>query len=346
MSIMDLFQLIGGGSPTTAEPTAVDPSVASTGYEAPPSAISALIGPGEVDWRRTIRAIGGGMANMGNAGGDPYLAFGQGFGGATNSLQERDDLAMKQEAAKNASAEDQRRWEAEMEIKRAAEERKAKLDEMQLQKAGVTEYDTRRAEAERIGMTPDDPRYDNFVLTGKIHGPSSLAGDKPPSGFRYTDETRTSLEPIPGGPGEQISAEQAARIGMARNFLTKVPELREKIAAGEITGPVDQMAARAGLGEKGQIYQQMQSGVDALIRYMTGAGMNITEAEAYASRYLPTVRDTADTAAQKLDRLAEELQSAEAVAMRGRGGFTEPALSGRTPTSGKTSRGVGWSIEE
>ena len=80
----------------------------------------------------------------------------------------------------------------------------------------------------------------------------------------------------------------------------------------------------------GQIYQDLQSGVDALMRLMTGAGMNQTEAEQYASRYLPTKRDTAVEAANKLDRLVGELEATANEASRGRGGFQSPrAKSGR-----------------
>ncbi|MDO9416209.1 hypothetical protein [Pararhizobium sp.] len=154
----------------------------------------------------------------------------------------------------------------------------------------------------------------------KLKGQNGSGGAKAPSGFRYTDETQAELEPIPGGPGGQIPADQAARIGMADNFLKQAPDLRQKLARGDVTGWVDQTAARNGIGEQGQVYQQMQSGVDSLIRYMTGAGMNQSEASAYAERYLPTRMDSATTAVQKLDRLTDELKSAESFAMRGRGG--------------------------
>ena len=48
--------------------------------------------------------------------------------------------------------------------------------------------------------------------------------------------------------------------------------------------------------------------------------MNESEARSYAERYLPTYRDTAQSAAQKLDQLERELRSTKEMAMRGRGG--------------------------
>lgn len=162
-----------------------------------------------------------------------------------------------------------------------------------------------------------------FTTLGSAPKPNEDA-TKAPSGFRFTDPSRTRLEPIPGGPGEQISAEQAARIGMADTFLKRAPDLRTKIAAGETTGVIDRAAAGYGVGNQGQVYQDLQSGVDALIRFMTGAGMNYAEAELYADRYMPTYRDTAHTATAKLDRLVEELKSARSVVMRGRGDLGSP----------------------
>lgn len=153
-------------------------------------------------------------------------------------------------------------------------------------------------------------------------------GVKAPSGYRWTDQTQSALEPIPGGPGEEMPGELAGRIGMAKNFVQRAPALRQKIANGDVTGVWDQFKAGAGIGETGQVYQDIQSGVDSLTRLMTGAGMNQTEAEAYTRRYLPTARDTAETATRKLDRLVEELNATAVEASKGRGGFNPVSTGG------------------
>lgn len=152
-------------------------------------------------------------------------------------------------------------------------------------------------------------------------------GVKLPSGFRWInpDNQQLGVEPIPGGPGSQIPGELAARIGMADSFLGQFDDVKEKVKEGTITGPLDRLAAGAGRGEGGKTFRQIQSGVDALMRLLTGAGMNQTEATEYAERYLPTYRDNAESAASKLDQLKRELESTKNMAMRGRGGDVTPS---------------------
>lgn len=169
-------------------------------------------------------------------------------------------------------------------------------------------------------------------------------GDKAPSGFRWSDESQTTLEPIPGGPGEQIAGELAARVGMADNFQKQLPAIRKKVAEGSVTGLLDRTIAGTGRGEQGEVYRQIQSGVDALQRLLTGAGMNVSEAQAYAQRYQPAFTDDAQTVLSKLDQLSAELDSTKNMAMRGRGGNTGGTQ--QTPKTGnRTSSGVQWSLE-
>lgn len=181
----------------------------------------------------------------------------------------------------------------------------------------------------------------------KKSGGGNAQGAKAPSGYRWTDQTQGALEPIPGGPGEEMPGELAGRIGMAKNFVQRAPSLRQKVANGDVTGLWDQTMAGAGIGETGQVYQDIQSGVDSLTRLMTGAGMNQTEAEAYARRYLPTARDTAETATRKLDRLVEELNATAVEASKGRGGFNPNGVGGNGPggNSGRTTSGLSWGVE-
>lgn len=146
-------------------------------------------------------------------------------------------------------------------------------------------------------------------------------GEKLPSGFRWKDPNKRELgvEPIPGGPATQIPGELAARVGLSGDFLEQAPNLRKRIEAGDVTGPIDANLARQGIGEAGEVYRQLQSGTDALMRLLTGAGMNETEARQYAERYLPTWKDDASSAAAKLDNLVRELGATRDTAMRGRG---------------------------
>jgi hypothetical protein len=165
---------------------------------------------------------------------------------------------------------------------------------------------------------------------------------KAPAGFEWIKNPEGQWEqaPVPGGPATQIPAEQAARLAMADSFLGQAPALAENVKAGDVTGPWDHAKARMGVGNQGRIYAKIESGVDALRRGLTGAGMPAEEADDYARRYLPTSRDNAETAADKMAQLERELNSIRARAEQGR-------VPRRPTTQGPntTATGVQWSVE-
>ena len=140
-----------------------------------------------------------------------------------------------------------------------------------------------------------------------------------PSGYRW-NAAGTALEAIPGGPGEKIDAEVAARLGLTKSFLDQLPQIVDRVQKGEATGPIDVAAGYLGVGGAGEIRRQVQSGVDALIRNLTGAGMAMAEAQQYAGRYAISPTDRAETVLSKLQQLDRELRSTAETLGRGRGG--------------------------
>lgn len=188
-------------------------------------------------------------------------------------------------------------------------------------------------------------RGDQFIPVGGTKAPASDGAAKLPSGFMPDPNDPSRLTPIPGGPGEQISGELAARVGLAKNFLNEAPELQKRAKDGEVTGVYDQMVANSfsGTGQAG-VLRGWMSGVDALQRMLTGAGQTESEARAYVQRYLPTYTDTAESASDKIGQLQTELQSIEEEVMRGRGGTGRGpgAAAPAAPASAKTSSGVTW----
>lgn len=151
-------------------------------------------------------------------------------------------------------------------------------------------------------------------------------GEKLPTGFRWInpDQKEMGVEPIPGGPGEQIPGELAARVGVADSFLAQLPGIKARVKKGEVTGPIDRGLAGAGYGNSGELFRQIETGADVLQRFLTGAGMPASEAAEYARRYKPTYADTSESMLSKLDQLERELRSAKEMAMRGRGGVVSP----------------------
>jgi hypothetical protein len=126
---------------------------------------------------------------------------------------------------------------------------------------------------------------------------------------------RPIAEPIPGSKGEQVSAEVAARVGLADKFAEDAPKLRKEIESGKLSGSDYYL----GRGEAGAIYRRIEDGAEALVRNLTGAGMNQTEAEAYAKRFLPGNFDTQATVLEKLRNLEENLTAVRRRVMTGRG---------------------------
>lgn len=166
---------------------------------------------------------------------------------------------------------------------------------------------------------------------------------KIPPGYQLKDkdDPQAGLKPIKGGPATQVPAENAARVGLAENFLKQAPELKKKLLAGEATGPWDR--TQAGFNQQSdqaQILRQMKSGTDALQRMLTGAGMPAAEAQQYAERYLPTYTDNAASAAQKLDQLTGELETIKEIVMRGRDIGEEPSVQQPVVIDGYTIKQV------
>jgi hypothetical protein len=163
----------------------------------------------------------------------------------------------------------------------------------------------------------------------KAAGVTVNTGDyKVPAGYQPVDPNNpdAGVEPIPGGPGEQLPAELAARIGLTNSFLSQAPAIKQRLNKGGATGIWDR--SRAGWddsSEQAALYRQIESGADALTRMLTGAGMRIDEAQTYSRRYLPTYTDDNVSAAKKLDQLVQELKSMKEQALRGRGGTDEPS---------------------
>jgi hypothetical protein len=152
-----------------------------------------------------------------------------------------------------------------------------------------------------------------------------------PSGYEWAPEG--TLRPITGGPqdpatiaanrkAEPLPADIAGRLAVTEEYLDQSPNINKDVEAGNITGPVDHFQAKYGWGRKNEVYRQIESGVDALRRSLTGAGMPVAEANNYVSRYEPALTDDAPKLASKQKQLQAELSRYQSLARQGRGGGT------------------------
>lgn len=114
-------------------------------------------------------------------------------------------------------------------------------------------------------------------------------------------------QPKPQAKPKAIPADQAARIALTDLYLEDADQIAEQIMKGSLTGPIDQSLAKLGQGKGGEALRKIESGVDALRRGLTGAGMSIQESDDYVARYKPAATDTAETLLSKHKQLVNEL---------------------------------------
>lgn len=253
----------------------------------------AKLGQGEnIDPRMLLASGDLSLANLG------LQLQGQQASGAKDSR----DFAFRQEEAKRAQANADRSYGLQAQANARAGDKTPTGFERDPATGGL----------KPIAGGPADPSYRRTV-TDKQNAPS---------GYKWADPSNpeAGLVAIPGGPGEKIPAEVAARLGLAKSFLGQLPEIRKRVEAGEATGLVDGVMGAANMGGSGEIRRQIASGAEALLRNLTGAGMNIDEAKKYVARYQPQINDSAKTIGSKLDQLERELRSVNDIVSQGRGG--------------------------
>jgi hypothetical protein len=187
---------------------------------------------------------------------------------------------------------------------------------------------------------PADPEYKRKTMDRRTT----------PAGYRWENpnDPDSNLVPIPGGPGEKIPAEVAARIGLAKSFLGQLEDytdragapqkgIRARIQEGQATGALDGPLAAFNIGQAGELKRLISSGSEALLRNLTGAGMGIAEASKYVKRYEPEWNDSAATLLSKVDQLERELVSTIETVGKGRG------VASPRPTQAPANDG--WSVQ-
>jgi len=132
------------------EPAAAMPMQQTQSMTSPQNPIMALLSGGGAggDFRQMLRAAGAGMANLGRSGGDPFVSFGQGMGGATSYYDAQDaataaaqakaeDTAYERAQDEAKTAREIENDEADRKIRELAEARQAKTAELTNQKTAL-----------------------------------------------------------------------------------------------------------------------------------------------------------------------------------------------------------------
>ncbi|CVI14829.1 conserved hypothetical protein [Agrobacterium fabacearum CFBP 5771] len=177
-------------------------------------------------------------------------------------------------------------------------------------------------------------------------GVDIFGGDAPavptppaPSSSLQPDPQRPGIIPLTGPKPQnnQIPAEMGARIGMGDAFLETLPSIRKKIARGDASGPIDGAKLMLGIGDPAELWRNIESGKEALIRNMTGAGMAQSEAENQAARYQISPTDSAETMIKKLDGLERDLRATRKGAIDAKSGKLGDAPEPKTPVANTLS---------
>jgi hypothetical protein len=142
-----------------------------------------------------------------------------------------------------------------------------------------------------------------------------------PSGYTYGPDGK--LAPIPGGPqdpnrdiNDPLPGELGARIGLANEYFKRFPRIEADLRSKDprSVGPIDGL----GFGQSGAIQRDIKLGSEAMIRMLTGAGMNKEEAENEVKQYLPGRGDDAATVLDKQYRLRAALRTMQREMLTGR----------------------------
>jgi len=136
---------------------------------------------------------------------------------------------------------------------------------------------------------------------------------KIPAGTRLVDrnDPTKGVEPIPGGPKDTLSGENAAKAQMLRTAIKASKGIRGLVCAKD--GSLDRVnlfnANFATPGTKGrELRNKMEFGIQAITRGETGAAMPDSEVDNTRERFQPSLFDSVKTANLKLKMFDEFLR--------------------------------------
>jgi hypothetical protein len=241
--------------------------------------------------RRALLVAGLGMMSHGDIGrgglqGMGYLAGAE--AGERDAQKEAFALRRQMDAderAVTAAARAERREErAERREDRLAVSDEKRLDLAQKEFDLKTKQGGPRSDAYKraveAGLTPGTDEFNKYVLSG----------------------------PEKAAKAAELPGEIGARIGLGREFEKDHPSLVTDIKK---FGATDYVDLAAGRGKAGAIWRRVESGRDALVRGLTGAGIGVAEAQNQADRYQIGITDRPETMVDKLNGLLRDLKAVE-----------------------------------
>jgi len=133
---------------------------------------------------------------------------------------------------------------------------------------------------------------------------------KIPNGFmlRDQDDYKKGITPIPGGPADAQTPEQAGRTQMLRTAAAQVPLIKSLVFNKDKTINMENIATASlrlprSVGRR--LATAMEQGIQAITRVETGAAMPPQEVENTRKRFQPSVLDDDKTIKLKIEMFEE-----------------------------------------
>ena len=162
---------------------------------------------------------------------------------------------------------------------------------------------------------------------------SSITGEYKDMPKTLSEEERLRRAGATSMTVNNLPPELGARTGMGEGFTANYDEIKERVKKFYSGKPGEQLVRRGQMvfntGEGGKLWADVETGKEALVRTLTGAGMAQAEAENQASRYGLSPYDTEFDALQKIERLYRDLNNVAKGAYGAKGRvYTPPSPDG------------------
>ena len=163
---------------------------------------------------------------------------------------------------------------------------------------------------------------------------SSISGEFKDMPKTLSEEERLRRAGASNMTVNNLPPEIGARTAMGEGFTSNYEDIKERVKKF-YSGKIGEQAVRRGqmffnTGEGGKLWADVETGKEALVRTLTGAGMAQAEAENQASRYGLSPYDTEFDALQKIERLKRDLNNVA------RGAYSAKGRTYNAPNPGGT----------
>lgn len=161
--------------------------------------------------------------------------------------------------------------------------------------------------ARASGYTPGTPEHADFIRKNVLRERTTI-NQNIPTGFMLDPNDTGKILPIPGGPAERTSPQEAGYIQMQRNAKNLISTV-DNLTFNQDGSPNYKNITNAGLNtvytDGRRLRTAMEAGIQAITRLETGAAMPESEVENTRTRFMPKAGDDSATVKLKIKMYKE-----------------------------------------